>query len=48
MNLCSGPRILYDPVRWNISALRRTLKPVRSLSIRDDRSGVRWMCDATW
>ena len=32
VNLLSGPRILYDPVRWNISALSRTSKPVRSLS----------------
>ena len=47
MNLLSGPRILYEPVRWNISALRRTLKPVRSLNIRDERSGVRCVCGAT-
>ena len=47
MNLFSGPRILYDPVRWNISALRRTLHPVAALSIRDDSSGVRCVCGAT-
>ena len=39
-NLFIGPRILYEPPRWNISALRRTSKPVRSLSRREVSSGV--------
>ena len=32
-NLFSGPRILYEPTRWNISAFSRTSKPVRSLQL---------------
>ena len=39
-NLFIGPRILYEPPRWNISAFRRTSKPVRSLSSREVSSGV--------
>src|SRR5436190_9823548 len=45
-NLFSGPRILYDPTRWNISALRRTSNPVRSLNCREVSSGVCLMCGA--
>jgi hypothetical protein len=39
-NLFIGPRILYEPPRWNISAFNRTSKPVRSLRSRDVSSGV--------
>src|SRR5919106_367341 len=40
-SLTSGPRSLYEPVRWNSSALSRTSKPVSSDSDRDVSSGVR-------
>src|ERR671911_27126 len=43
----SGPRSLYEPVRWNSSALSRTSKPVSSESSREVRSGVRRACRAT-
>src|SRR5215210_7079474 len=43
----SGPRSLYDPVRWNSSALSRTSKPVCSDSSREVRSGVRRAWRAT-
>ena len=39
-NLLSGPRILYEPMRWNSSALSRTSNPVRALSMREVTSGV--------
>ncbi len=45
-NLLSGPRILYEPTRWNISAFKRTSYPVRSPSCREASSGVRLMCGA--
>ena len=45
---CSaGPRSLYEPVRWNDSALRETSKPVAALSDADPSSGVRRACTAT-
>src|SRR3954468_6983712 len=47
-SLFSGPRILYEPVRWNISAFRRTSSPVSSESVREAISGVRWMKGATF
>jgi hypothetical protein len=42
--LFSGPRILYEPTRWNISAFSLTSKPDSSLSWREVRSGVCLMC----
>src|SRR3954469_22159077 len=41
-NLFIGPRILYEPPRWNISALSRTSNPLCSLSSREVSSGVRY------
>src|SRR3954466_1129104 len=46
-SLFSGPRILYEPVRWSISAFSRTSRPVSSDSVCEARSGVRWMNGAT-
>ena len=40
-SLLSGPRILYEPVRWNSSALSRTSRPVSSSSALDVSRGVR-------
>src|SRR5690349_2416299 len=45
--LLSGPRTLYEPPFWKISALRRTLHPAASESRRDRSSGVRWMNGST-
>ena len=47
VSFTSGPRILYEPVRWKSSAFSRTSKPVSSLSVREVRSGVRCTCGAT-
>src|SRR5947208_3360142 len=41
-NLFNGPRILYEPVRWNDSALSSTSKPVTSPREREVSRGVRW------
>ena len=38
--LCVGPRTLYDPPFWNISAFKRMSNPVASLSEREVSSGV--------
>src|SRR5438128_9739004 len=45
-NLFKGPRILYDPTRWNSSAFSRTSNPVTSESCRDVSRGVCLMCCA--
>src|SRR5215470_16035635 len=47
-SLFSGPRILYEPVRWNISAFSRTSRPVSSESVADAISGVRWTNGTTF
>src|SRR3979490_3199363 len=40
-SLLKAPRNLNDPVRCNISGLRKTLAPTRSSSAGDDSRGVR-------
>ena len=46
-SLLLGPRTLYDPVRWNISALSQTSKPVSTESSVEWSSGVRCTSGAT-
>src|SRR5438270_3020967 len=39
-SLASAPRSLNDPVRWRFSVLSATVRPLRSLSVPELRTGV--------
>src|SRR3954468_18713300 len=45
-SLFSAPRTLNDPVRWRFSAFSATAAPVRSLSVSDGSTGVRFATSA--